>query len=89
MVGHSPPFFRSGPGVTAATTMSITISGQYVFRGKARDDSEPVGIIYPDTTRGRVFAPTPGESFTELELSEISELVKKMAFSHHRRNRVR
>jgi hypothetical protein len=30
--------------------MSITISGQYLFRGKARDDSEPVGIIYPDTT---------------------------------------
>jgi hypothetical protein len=62
--------------------MPIAIKGQYVFRGKAvKGDSIPVGITYPDTTRGKIFAPAPGESFTERELSEISQLVKNMAFS--------
>jgi len=68
--------------------MPIAITGQYVFRGKVEKDSVLVGIIYPDTTRGRVFAPAPGESFTERELSEISQLVKKMAFSRLGRKRL-
>jgi hypothetical protein len=67
--------------------MPIAISGQYVFRGKVQGGSEPVGIIYPDTSRVKVFAPAPGESFTERELFEITESVRKMAFSGVRRER--
>jgi hypothetical protein len=67
--------------------MPIAITGQHVFRGKVEKDSEPVGILYPDTTRGKVFAPAPGESFTERELFEITGSVRKMAFSGVRRER--
>jgi hypothetical protein len=38
-------------------------------------------MIYPDTIRGKVFAPAPGESFTERELFEIAEFAKNAAFS--------
>jgi hypothetical protein len=61
--------------------MSIAITGQYVFRGKVEKDSVPVGIIYPDTSRGKVFASAPSESFTPQELCEIAEFVKTK-FSH-------
>jgi hypothetical protein len=61
--------------------MSIAITGQYLFRGRPRNDSEPVGIIYPDTTRGKVFASAPGESFTHQELCEIAEFAKNKALS--------
>jgi hypothetical protein len=64
--------------------MAIAITGQYVFRGKANKGSVPVGIIYPDTTRGKLFAPAPGESFSYQELIEISEFVKNIVFSHLR-----
>jgi hypothetical protein len=67
--------------------MAVAITGQYVFREKAGEGSAPVGIIYPDTTRSKVFAPAPGESFTLRELSEISGLVKNMAFSRVGRRR--
>jgi hypothetical protein len=36
---------------------------------------------------GKVFAPTSGEAFTHQELSEISECVKKLAFSRVGRRR--
>jgi hypothetical protein len=72
--------------------MSIAISGQYVFRrsigkGTVRGGSQLVGIVYPDTKRGPVFAPAPGESFTARELFEITESVRNMAFSGVRRER--
>ena len=67
--------------------MPIAITGQHVFRGKVEKDSEPVGILYPDTTRGKVFAPAPGESFTETELFEIAEIAKNAAFSVGRKRR--
>jgi hypothetical protein len=75
--------------------MAIAISGQYVFRppirkGSVRGGSRLVGIIYPDTTVGKVFVPTTGEGFTHQELFEISGLVKNAAFAPRRRgNRVR
>jgi hypothetical protein len=71
--------------------MALAVTGQYVFRGKeVEKDSVPVGMICPDTSRGKVFEPTPGESFTHQELVEIAELVKKTAFAPRRhRNRVR
>ena len=86
---------RSRPSTSKATKqlsrwevkMSIAISGQYIFRGKAGGGSAPVGIIYPDTTRGKVFAPAPGESFTETELFEIAEIAKNAAFSVGRKRR--
>jgi hypothetical protein len=68
--------------------MAIAIKGQYVFRGEAKKVSAPVGMVYPDTTRGKVFAPAPGESFTSEELFEISEFVKNTVFSRLRRSRV-
>ena len=72
--------------------MAIAISRQYVFRrsireGTVRGGSRLVGMIYPDTTRGRVFAPAPGESFSQEELFEISELIKNSAFSRLGRKR--
>jgi hypothetical protein len=56
--------------------MPIAITGQYIFRGKVDENSVPVGMIYPDTSRGRIFAPAPGESFSQEELFEIAEVVK-------------
>ena len=67
--------------------MAIAISGQYVFRKTANDRSSPVGIIYPDTSRGKVFASAPGESFTHQELCEIAEFAKNAAFSRVGRRR--
>jgi len=72
--------------------MSIAISGQYVFRrsirkGTVLGGSRLVGMIYPDTTQRRVFAPALGESFSQEELFEISELVKNSAFSRLGRKR--
>ena len=62
-------------------SIAIVIKGQYLFRGRPQNDSEPVGIIYPDTSRGKVFAAAPGESFTHQELCAIAEFVKNKAFS--------
>jgi len=62
----------------------IAIKGQYVFRDKG---SAPVGIIYPDTTRGKVFAAAPGESFSHQELIEISEIVRSTTFSRYSQRR--
>jgi hypothetical protein len=72
--------------------MAIAISGQYVFRppirkGTVRGGSRLVGIIYPDTTVGKVFVPTTGEGFTHQELSEISRLVKNLSLVHRDRAR--
>jgi hypothetical protein len=61
--------------------MSIAITGQYVFRSKTGEGSAPVGMIYPDTTQGMVFASAPGESFTHQERYEIAEFVKNKGFS--------
>jgi hypothetical protein len=72
--------------------MSIAISGQYVYRpavrkGTTSGGSRLVGIIYPDTTLGKVFVPMTWEGFTYEELFEISEFVKNAAFSLPRKRR--
>jgi hypothetical protein len=74
--------------------MAIAISGQYVFRrsirkGTVRGGSRLVGMIYPDTTQGRVFAPALGESFSQKELFVIAEFVKNSAFSRLGRKRLK
>jgi hypothetical protein len=46
-----------------------------------RGGSRLVGTIYPDTTVGKVFVPTTGESFSHQELYEIAEFVKNKVFS--------
>ena|GEM_PF-5404641 len=42
---------------------------------------------HPVPNASYLYAPAPGESFTERELFEITESVRKMAFSGVRRER--